>query len=501
VNVLDIRQGYDSGRYQGPSGEPALVGASGRVVLVRTLSKKLTFLTLQDRDAKIQVALSSRHTPQPWDVVYVFGKLAPSNSGELTIWVDGFSLLARPLEKPPDKFHGITDKEIVYRQRYLDLICSEASREALLARSRIIAQIRRHLDFLDFVEIETPILAETPSGATARPFATRSEALHEDMYLRIATEVPLKKAIVGGLERVFEIGKVFRNEGIDRTHSPEFTSLELYQVWSGTPPYQSGQCLNDMKLLLRDLLREAGLAQPDELPEYEYDDIVTKHGVKFEEHMGSGVYLVTGYPLSDSPLCRARPDGKAARFEAFANSMEIANAYDELTDSEEQARRLAGANDDGLVQALRYGSTDSLCSPLAQNPFAMSSCFQQSEAPSMALYIELIGIATTQEERARGLQNAPALKPHQGMLFVYDQPQVLTFWMKDTLIPLDILFADADGVVQRIATMQPQSLKPASSGVPCSFALEVPAGRLRLGGVKPGDRLRLAPDAPVAILE
>ena len=369
MDIQEVRNGWADDRYKPFDGKPVSVGITGRVVLLRTLSKKLTFLTLQDRDARIQVALRCPDVPRTWDVVAVFGELNPSNTGELTLWADKFTLLARSLEKPPDKFHGVANKETIYQQRYLDLICNEESRNALIRRSKVISKLRNFLESRGFIEIETPILSETPSGATAKPFATRSEALHQDMFLRIATEVALKKAIVGGLDRVFEIGKVFRNEGIDRTHSPEFTSLELYQAiggvrnggWDSTEP---GMCLNDMKRLLSEILYDVGISEHiSELPEYEYDDLVAKYGKDFEKAFlepawrreNPGLFLVTGFPLADSPLCRARADGKAARFEAYAYGFELANAYDELTDPEEQARRLAGANDDGLVRALRYG--------------------------------------------------------------------------------------------------------------------------------------------------
>jgi lysyl-tRNA synthetase class 2 len=363
MHIQDVRRGWDDGTYRPlEGGTPVSVGVAGRVVLLRKLSKKLTFLTLQDRDARIQVALRSPDVPSMWDVICVNGDLQPSDTGELTIWAQSFTLSARPLDRVPDKFHGITDKELAYKERYLDLICNEQSRNVLLARSKIISQTRQFLWERGFVEIETPVLAETPSGATAKPFATRSEALHQDMYLRIATEIALKKAIVGGFERVFEIGKVFRNEGIDRTHNPEFTSLELYQVVGGVRTNgwgssEVGLCLDEMKRLLSELLYAVKVADSiSDIPEYEHDDLVAKYGPEFEKNIPSqGVFLVTGYPLADSPLCRARADGKACRFEAFARGMEIANAYDELTDPEEQARRLAGANDDGLVKALRYG--------------------------------------------------------------------------------------------------------------------------------------------------
>jgi lysyl-tRNA synthetase class 2 len=173
------------------------------------------------------------------------------------------------------------------------------------------------------------------------------------MYLRIATEVALKKAIVGGMERVFEIGRIFRNEAVDRTHYPEFTSIELYAAYSD---------LRGMKILFRDMLNHIGFPSwmytpGADLPEMEYSDAVATYGQDFETKMPAKMTLVTGQPLEETPLCKAREDDptKADRFEAFCNGFEVANAYNELNDPDEQAKRLAGANDDGLVEAMRYG--------------------------------------------------------------------------------------------------------------------------------------------------
>jgi lysyl-tRNA synthetase class 2 len=327
----------------------------GRVMLVRKLSKKFAFLTLQDRDAKIQIALLGEipadQYPQRWDIIKAEGEVKPSDTGELTIWCQkGVTILARCQAPLPDNKSGnIQDTDLIYKKRYIDLLITEKSRNVFLTRSRMISQIRRFLEDRDYVEIETPILGDTPSGATAQPFVTKHNSLHRDMYLRIATEVALKKAIVGGFERVFEIGRIFRNEGIDNTHNPEFTSIELYQAYAN---------LSDMKNLLCDLLIQLKIVQDDEkIPEFEYDDLM-KNGGEVEDNIPAEsrkICLVNGQPLSETPLCKAREDGKADRFEAFANGFEIANAYNELTDPQEQALRLSGANDDGLVEALKYG--------------------------------------------------------------------------------------------------------------------------------------------------
>jgi lysyl-tRNA synthetase class 2 len=169
-------------------------------------------------------------------------------------------------------------------------------------------------------------------------------SLKKDMYLRIATEIPLKKALIGGFERVYEIGKIFRNEGIDKTHNPEFTSIELYQSYSG---------LNDMKNLFLEILELFGIKNSD-IPVFEYDDLIEKYGEDFDEHL-QDLCFVVGQPIEQTPLCKMRSDGKADRFEVFANGYEIANAYNEINDWKEQEKRFDGTEDDGLIEAMKYG--------------------------------------------------------------------------------------------------------------------------------------------------
>jgi lysyl-tRNA synthetase class 2 len=323
-------------------------------MLVRKLSKKLAFLTLQDREAKIQLAITDPNiiVPQRWDIIKAVGIQKPSDTGELTIWCTGVEILARCEAPLPDNKSGvITDPELIHKKRYIDLLVNEKSRNVFLARSRIISAIREFLDGHGFIEIETPILGEIPSGATALPFVTKHNSLHRDMYLRIATEVALKKAIIGGFEKVYEIGRIFRNEGIDNSHNPEFTSIELYQAYAN---------LDDMKNLFEKILLDIHYLTDCgyQVPAFEYDELMKNGKPEIEDNIpvsASTICYVQGQPLAETPLCKARPDGKADRFEAFARGMEIANAYNELTDAKEQALRFNGANDDGLVEALKYG--------------------------------------------------------------------------------------------------------------------------------------------------
>ncbi len=332
----------------------------GRVTAVRTFGK-LSFIVVEDRDSHIQVVLQGKEgIPSNWDIIRAKGLMKPTQKGELSIWVDSVEVIAKCDGDLPNKWEGFTDKEIRYSKRHLDLIDSRQSREIFVARSNIISIIRTELNHDGFIELETPVLGLTASGADAKPFITKHNALDREMHLRIATEVALKKAIIGGMERVFEAGRIFRNEGIDQTHNPEFTSIEIYQAYAG---------LDEMKELFSKLMStfavEFGsssfsendwnnIITPNGIPIFEYDDLVSKYGENFDKHL-QDLCFVTGQPLEQTPLCKARADGKADRFEVYAKGMELANAYNELTDANEQAKRLNGANDDGLVEAMRYG--------------------------------------------------------------------------------------------------------------------------------------------------
>jgi len=217
------------------------VSVAGRVVALRSMGKA-TFLDIQDGSGKIQAYFRRDQVGEEkytWlqeldigDFVGVSGSLFKTRSGETTVNVSDFSLLAKSLQPLPEKWHGLVDVEKRYRQRYLDLISNEETRNQFLVRSRIISGMRRFLDSRGFVEMETPILQPIAGGARARPFVTHHHALDRDFYLRIATELHLKRLIVGGYDKVYEIGRIFRNEGISTRHNPEFTTLESYQAYA-----------------------------------------------------------------------------------------------------------------------------------------------------------------------------------------------------------------------------------------------------------------------------
>ncbi|MCK6474661.1 MAG: lysine--tRNA ligase [Planctomycetes bacterium] len=378
-----------------PKSETAFgkVRIAARMTLRRDQSKKLIFLTVQDQDASMQVALWNqklneqtlallRDTLDLWDIVGFDGELAYTQKGEPTLWATEARILSKCILPPPDKHHGIHDKEIRYRQRYLDLIASPESRRTFILRSKAVARTRRYLDEKGFLEVETPVLQTIPGGAAARPFKTHLNALGIDMYLRIATEIPLKKLLVGGLEKVYELGRLFRNEGVDYSHNPEFTTFEAYQAygnlddmmalteglvstlaqeltgsttitWRGKPvKFAAPWPRLDYCELLK---KHAGVAYDDEagldrkLKELGEDPSGMTHVDKIdavfgscaEEHLWDACFVIN-QPVEMSPLCKAHPQNPklAHRFEAFAAKLEIANAYSELNDPIEQENRL-----------------------------------------------------------------------------------------------------------------------------------------------------------------
>ena len=378
---------------------------------------KMAFLDLEDRSGRIQLqaradvlgaeAMERLVSLDLGDLIGVDGTVFCSRRGELTLRVDAFTVLAKSLRPPPDKHHGLTDVETRFRHRELDLIASREARELFITRARAIAAIRRFLDEDGFIEVETPVLQPLYGGAMARPFSTHHNALDRELYLRIATELYLKRLIVGGLERVYELGKNFRNEGVDTTHNPEFTVIEWYEAYSDyndvaerlerlidavaravgyegeydfTPPWRretlAGAVLDrtgiDILALqerehLAAAMREHGLAVPDgdSWPQL-VDELVSKH---VEPALVQPTFLID-YPVELSPLAKRHrlTPALVERFEAFVGGMEIANAFTELNDPDEQRlrfeaqRRLALAGDaeaqpydEAFIQALEHG--------------------------------------------------------------------------------------------------------------------------------------------------
>jgi len=397
-----------AGKFSGRSKEdlekstPAAVIA-GRMVLKRVMGKA-SFATLQDGSGQMQIYLSKEvenyEAFTHWDlgdIVGVEGHLFRTMKGELTIHVKKIVLLVKALRPLPEKFHGLADQEMRYRQRYLDLVVNPDVRKVFETRSSVIQKIREALTAEGYLEVETPMMQPIPGGAAARPFKTHHNALDIDLYLRVAPELYLKRLVVGGLERVFEINRNFRNEGISTRHNPEFTMLEwycAYQDWqymmelteklvkvaagSSTVEYQ-GRKLDFGKpfarLSIADALRQQGI-QGDLRDRAFLARELSSINVSVEKHHGWGALqlmlfearaekhllqptFVTDFPAEVSPLSRRR-DGDpdvADRFELFIDAKEIANGFSELNDPEDQAARFleqAKRKDAGDQEAMHY---------------------------------------------------------------------------------------------------------------------------------------------------
>jgi lysyl-tRNA synthetase class 2 len=401
------------------------VRVAGRL-MSRRIHGKTSFAHVQDMSGQIQLFVTRDTLPQgvyddhfkKWDtgdIVGASGVLFKTKTGELSVRVDEIRLLTKSLRPLPEKFHGISDHEIRYRQRYLDLIMSEPARQAFRTRSSMVNFMRHFLIERDFLEVETPMMQAIPGGALARPFRTYHHALDMDLFLRIAPELYLKRLVVGGFERVFEINRNFRNEGVSTTHNPEFTMLEFYQAYAdysdlmvltedmlrematqilGAPvlKYQ-GQSLDLAKPFTRISLKDAILQHNPDLSPADIEDreklasIVTHLGLPVKPSYGVGklqvevfektvehrlqepTYIVA-YPVEVSPLSRTNDQDPqvADRFELFIGGREIANGFSELNDPEDQTERLrrqvaekeAGDNeamhfDADFVRALEYG--------------------------------------------------------------------------------------------------------------------------------------------------
>jgi len=399
------------------------VNVAGRILLKRDQGK-LIFATLQDRETSIQLfvskaivgddAFDATNNLDLGDWVGATGIVMTTRKGELSIKVDSVVLLSKAVRPLPDKWHGLTDTDTRYRQRYADLIGNEESRRMFAIRHAVIASFRRTLHERGFIEVETPVLHVEPGGAHARPFVTHHNALDMTLYLRIALELHLKRLIVGGMERVFEIGRVFRNEGISTRHNPEFTMMELYQAFADYTDIMdltevlfvnaandatgsSTVLIDDIpvdlakpwrRVRMIDLVKEAtGVEVHPSQPREQLVALAEKHGVKVLPHFGPGKIIeeifeatceaalreptfVTGHPVEISPLARVdRNDPHLTeRFELFVGGRELANAYSELNDPVEQRLRFedeqkskeagnaeAGSVDEDFLRAMEYG--------------------------------------------------------------------------------------------------------------------------------------------------
>lgn len=388
---------------------------AGRIALLRDIGK-LIFITLRDRSGTIQIGLSKQLLSEQWefvkllelgDLIGAAGQLGRTKTGEITIWADQVTFLSKCLLPPPEKFHGLADVDQRYRQRYVDLWANPDVMERFKKRSAIIATIRRFLESKGFLEVETPMMQAIAGGAAAKPFITHHNSLDMDLFLRISPELFLKRLLVGGMERVFEINRNFRNEGLSRQHNPEFTMIEIYQAYGDynvmmdlteevvslcVEEHCSGHQLQFGELTLdfarpwrraryTDLLKEyAGCDMDDinavrakarqlHLNEGDMDDAVVVNEVfetTVEDKLIAPTFVID-YPAALCPLARRKKDDPkfSARFELFVARMELANAYTELNDPAEQyenfLHQLRGQEesltkmDNDYVTALKYG--------------------------------------------------------------------------------------------------------------------------------------------------
>ncbi len=384
--------------------EPVTVSIAGRMLFKRVMGKA-SFANLQDREGRIQIYVSRNDLGDEayadfkhmdiGDIIGVKGFPFRTRTGEISVHAKELVLLSKSLEPLPEKFHGLQDTDMRYRQRYVDLIMNEEVRETFKKRSAIIREIRRFLAERDFMEVETPMLVSNAGGAAARPFETHYNALDEDVKLRISLELYLKRLIVGGLERVFEIGRVFRNEGVDTRHNPEFTLMELYQAYTdyngmmeltesmfrdlaekvcGSTTITYGDKEIDLgkpfrRLTMVDAIKEeTGIDFDQVTTDEEAKKIADEHHVEYEDRHKKGDIVnlffdefcedkmiqptfIMDHPIEISPLTKKKPSdpSKVERFELYINGWEMCNAYSELNDPIDQRERFAAQ--DALADA------------------------------------------------------------------------------------------------------------------------------------------------------
>lgn len=404
------------------------VSVAGRIMFMRKMGKA-SFFAIQDVKGKLQVYISINDVGEDMyslfkmadvgDIVGVEGTMMLTQTGEPTVKCLTYTHLSKALRPLPEKFHGLTDKEERYRRRYVDLMMNEEAKKVALARPKIIRAIQEYCDNLGFVEVETPVLQSIQGGATARPFITHHNALNREFYLRIATELPLKRLIVGGLEKVYEIGRLFRNEGMDLTHNPEFTTIELYEAYGdlssmmriteGMIRHAAQKVANkaefinifhpegekirldqpfQVKTMCDMILEETGIDfKKNHFTLEEAKALAKEHDVTVEKHFTVGHIInaffekfceekliqptfLCGHPIEISPLTKKDPSDPrfVQRFELYIGGHEFANAYTELNDPIDQRNRFleqlkerdagneeANEMDIDFLESLEYG--------------------------------------------------------------------------------------------------------------------------------------------------
>ena len=420
----DIKEKYESVDHDAFESMTDTVKVAGRIMFIRKMGKA-SFFSIKDKSGSIQVYISINDVGEDiytlfksadiGDIVGVYGKVMKTRTGEVTIKCLEYTPLVKALRPLPEKFHGLTDVEERYRRRYVDLMMNDESRRVAFLRPKIIRSIQSFLDNRDFVEVETPVLSTLLTGASARPFVTHHNSQDLDMYLRIALELPLKRLLVGGMEKVYEIGRVFRNEGMDPKHNPEFTLMEVYEAYSdlegmmdltekmfvniaenviGKMDYHwNNQDINLKgpwkRISMVDSIKEkTGIDFKKEMSVDEALELAKEHNIEVQEHEKTVGHIINlffekyveetliqptflyGHPVEISPLTKKNKDDPrfVDRFELFIAGREMANAYTELNDPDDQLDRFeeqlkekdlgnAEANDIDMdfIEALEYG--------------------------------------------------------------------------------------------------------------------------------------------------
>lgn len=412
--AADLLEKYSENEKEALAEKHVKASVAGRIVLRRVMGKA-SFFHIQDVTGRIQIYIRENDLPEQYeqfkhwdlgDIVGVKGELFKTNTGELTLNAESIELLTKSLRPLPDKFHGLADQELKYRKRYVDLIANEDSRRTFLIRSRLIQAFRSFMDSHAFLEVETPMMHPIPGGAIARPFVTHHNTLDMTMYLRIAPELYLKRLVVGGFERVYEINRNFRNEGVSTRHNPEFTMVEFYQAYAdykdlmnfteemmqylcdtviGTRQvdYQ-GQIIDFNQPFQRLTVKESILKYHPSISASQLENIddcralIKSLGFSYQDSFGLGKLqmvlfdemvehlliqptFITAYPTEISPLARRSDNDPEVtdRFEFFIGGRELANGFSELNDAEDQAERFhiqVKEKDAGDMEAMHFDS-------------------------------------------------------------------------------------------------------------------------------------------------
>ncbi|MCL2528082.1 MAG: lysine--tRNA ligase [Defluviitaleaceae bacterium] len=451
----DIHEKF--GEYEGKT-----VSVAGRL-MTRRIMGKASFMDIQDKDGRIQSyvrrddigeeAYDAFKQYDIGDIVGVKGEAFRTQKGEISVKAESVVLLAKSLQVLPEKYHGLRDHEARYRQRYLDLIVNPEIKDVFIKRTAIIKAIRAFLDGRGFLEVDTPVLQSVSAGAggSARPFSTHHNTLDLDMYLRIALELPLKRLIVGGLDRVYELGRCFRNEGMSVKHNPEFIMLELYQAYTdyhgmmeltesmfrqvamdvlGTAEVKYGDHVVDLgkpfaRMTMVEAVRKYSGVDFDAIADLEAArEVARKHHVKFEKHHGKGNILevffdefvekniiqpvfIMDHPLDISPLTKRKPDNPeyTERFELFILGREMGNAYSELNDPIDQRSRFAHQ------EAMRAAGDDE--ASMTDEDFILALEYGMPPTGGLGVGVERLIMLLTGAESIRDVIFFPTMKPRE----------------------------------------------------------------------------------------